>query len=53
MKTGLIAYDSRFDFSSQTLHEHIIKISQSGLSGLLLLAAFPKITGKPYKCLGP
>jgi len=58
-KTGLITHNCRFDFffffKNSKLYEHTIKFhnpSHSGLSGLLLLAAFPKPTGNPTSGLG-
>ena len=41
--TGLITHDSWFDFLPQTLnYVNTLPNFPSGLSGLLLLAAFPK-----------
>ena len=50
-KTGLIAHDSRFDCSPRTQSYMKILLSNSAinLSGLLLLAAFPKHSGDLYK----
>ena len=49
-KSGLITHDSKFDFSHK--HKATIKFqchNQHGCSGLLLLAAFIKATGKLYE----
>ena len=55
-KTGLIAYDSKFDFLLNTkLHQYTIKFqcnNQQGFSTLLLLAAFIKPSGKPHEQSG-
>jgi len=34
------------------IYEHTIKFHSQGLSGLLLLADFPKVSSKPYKLHG-
>jgi len=55
VKTSLIAHDSKFDLSSYVntkLHEYTIKFhcqNHPVLSGLLLLAAFSKLSGEPYE----
>ena len=56
-KTGLIDHDSRFDFLPRT-QSYMNKLSnfdnqnQLDLSGMLLLAAFPKHSGELYKQSG-
>ena len=56
-KTGLIAHVSRFDFSPRT-QSYMNKLSkfhnqnQLDLSGLVLLAAFPKPSSDPYVWCG-
>ena len=56
-KTGLIAHASRFDFSPSTQNymkktTYFHNQNQLDLSGLLLLAAFPKPSGNPCMCCG-
>ena len=48
-KIGPIALVSRFDFSPKTQINYLIhNQNQLDLSGLVLLAAFPKPSGDPY-----
>jgi len=57
MKTGFIAHDSNFNFSMQAqsfmdTHMHTRYQSHAGLTGLLLLDTFLKLSDKPHELSG-